>query len=172
MTNRSDARAILVTGIYGVGKSTLVEAIAGELEERRARYGALDLDWLGWFDPGLPGHDAGWPVTLANVDAVVGNYYETGVRRFVMAGSILTQPRVDDLRAAAGMPLVVVRLTLPIDEIERRLSTSVTAGRGDDLQVARTWHTEGRGEAIGDLVVENDRPIGQIARDVLAFAAW
>ena len=59
MTDRSEAGAILITGIYGVGKSTLVEAIAGELEERGTRYGALDLDWLGWFDPGLPGHDAG-----------------------------------------------------------------------------------------------------------------
>ncbi len=62
--DRSEALGILITGIYGVGKSTLVETIAGELEERRTRYAALDLDWLGWFDPGVPGHDAAWPVTL------------------------------------------------------------------------------------------------------------
>lgn len=172
MTDRSDARAILITGIYGVGKSTLVEAIAGELEERRTRYGALDLDWLGWFDAGLPGHDAGWPVTLRNVNAVLGNYYETGVRSFVMGGSILTQTWVDDLRAAAGMPLIVVRLTLPIDEIERRLSASVTAGRAHDMEVARVWYADRRGEAIGDLVLENDRPIVEVAQDVLAFAGW
>ena len=75
-------------------------------------------------------------MTLKNVDAVVGNYYETGVRSFVMGDSILTQAWVDDLRAAAGMPLVVVRLTLPIDEIERRLAASVTAGRAGDLEDA------------------------------------
>jgi energy-coupling factor transporter ATP-binding protein EcfA2 len=172
MNDRADARAILVTGIYGVGKSTLVETIAGELEEKRTRYAALDLDWLAWFDPGLPGHDAGWPVALENVDAVVGNYYKTGVRSFVIGGSILTRTETDELRSAAGMPLVVVRLTLPIDEIERRLSSAVTAGRLDDLRVARTWHAEGKGEGIGDLVLVNDRPIAEVARDVLAFVGW
>ncbi len=104
------------------------------------------------------------------MDAVVGNYYTVGVRRFVMGGAVLTHDWVDDLRTAAGMSLVVVRLTLPIEEIERRLSTAGTAGRADDLEVARAWDAEGRGDGIGDLVIENDRAIDQIASDVLAFA--
>jgi energy-coupling factor transporter ATP-binding protein EcfA2 len=172
MVPRSDARGMLITGIYGVGKSTLVEAIAGQLEERGTRYGALDIDWLAWFDPGRPGHDAGWPVALQNIDAVVSNYYKAGVRRFVLGGSILTQTEVDDLTRAAGMPLVVVRLTLPIDEIERRLSRSPTAARADDLRVAKAWDAAGRGEGIGDLTLANDRSIEEVARDVLAFARW
>lgn len=172
MANRSDARGILITGIYGVGKSTLVEAIAGELEERGTRYGALDIDWLTWFDAGQPGHDAGWPVALQNIDAVVSNYYKAGVRRFVLGGSILTQTEVDDLARATAMPLVVVRLTLPIDEIERRLSKSVTAARADDLAVAKAWHAEGRGEGVGDLTLANDRSIEEVAGDVLAFVKW
>jgi hypothetical protein len=72
VTDRSDARAVVVTGAYGTGKSSLVEEIADILEHRRVRYGALDLDWLGWFDPGFGDgdHDAGFPVKLKNVDAV------------------------------------------------------------------------------------------------------
>ena len=173
MSDRSDARAVLMTGIYGTGKSSVVEEIAVVLEERGVRYGAVDLDWLGWFDAGVPGdHDAGWPVKLKNVDAVAGNYYDTGVRRFALAGSIGTVDHLDDMRQALAMPMMVVRLTLPIEEIERRLSPSVTAARDDDLAVARRWFAEGWGEGIGDLVIENDRPIRDVALEVLAALGW
>ena len=172
MIDRSDARAVLMTGMYGTGKSSAVEEIAGVLEERGVRYGAVDLDWLGWFDAGVPGHDAGWPVKLKNVDAVVGNYYDTGVRRFALAGSIGTVDHLAEMRDVLAMPMMVVRLTLPIEEIERRLSPSVTAGRDDDLAVARRWATEGWGEGIGDLVIQNDRPIRGVALEILAALDW
>jgi adenylylsulfate kinase-like enzyme len=44
------AEAVLLTGVYGSGKSTVVEEMASLLEERGAPYAALDLDWLAWFD--------------------------------------------------------------------------------------------------------------------------
>ncbi len=171
---RHDARAVLVTGVYGAGKTSAVEEIADLLEERGVRYGALDLDWLGWFDPGVPNddHEAGWPVKLMNVDAVVGNYYDTGVRRFALAGSIGTSKKLEDLGAVLGMPMTVVRLTLPIEEIERRLSSFVTSGREDDLEVARGWVADDWGGGIGDLVVENDRPIRDVATEILAALGW
>lgn len=174
VTDRSDAHAVVVTGAYGTGKTSLVEEIADILERRHVRYGALDLDWLGWFDPGFGDgdHDAGLPVKLKNVDAVVGNYYETGVRRFAMAGSMASPGHVAALRDVLGMPLFVVRLTLPIDEIERRLSSFVTAGRKDDLEVARAQVAEGRGGDVGDLVIENDRPIREVATEVLSALGW
>lgn len=170
--DRSDARAVLITGAYGTGKTSLVEEIADVLEKRNVRFGALDLDWLGWFDIGFGDHGAGRPVMLKNLDAVVGNYYETGVRLFALAGSILSADEVVDVRRALGMPLTVVRLTLPFEEIERRLSDSVTAGRRDDLEVARAWLAEGRGDGLGDLVIENDRQIREVALEVLSTLGW
>ncbi len=109
---------------------------------------------------------------LKNVDAVVGNYYETGVRRFVLGGSILTHATIEEIRAVLAMPMFVVRLTLPIEEIERRLSSAVTAGREDNIRVTRAWVAEGRGEGIGDLVLVNDRPILDAVNDVLTHLAW
>ena len=70
------------------------------------------------------------------------------------------------------MPLTVVRLTLPFEEIERRLSDSVTAGRKDDLEVARAWLAEGRGDCLGDLVIENVRRIREVALEVLLTLGW
>lgn len=172
MADRSDARALLLTGAYGTGKTSLVEEIADILEERDQRYGVLDLDWLGWFDPGFGEHDAGRPVMLMNLDAVVGNYYDTGVRRFAIAGSIASPGELRDLQEALAMPVRAVRLTLPFDEIERRLSASVTAGRHDDVLVAREWLAEGRGEDVGDLVIENDRPVREVALEILSALDW
>jgi hypothetical protein len=172
MADRSGAQAVVVTGAYGTGKTSLVEEIADILEERGVRYGALDLDWLSWFAPRFGDHAAGAPVMLENVNAVVGNYFRAGVRRFALAGAIGSISELDDLGKALGMPLTVVRLTVPIEEIERRLSGSVTAGRLDDLRVARKWLAEGTGDDFGDVVIENDRDIRQVALDVLSLLGW
>jgi predicted AAA+ superfamily ATPase len=43
---------VLITGVYGAGKSSVAEEIADALEARGARFGAVDLDWLMWF--GVP----------------------------------------------------------------------------------------------------------------------
>ena len=173
MADRSDAEAVLVTGAFGTGKTSTIEEIADILEARGVRYGAIDLDWLSWFDPGSGGdHWAGTPVMLKNVDAVVGNYYDTGVRRFALARMMETQRDVDDLQAALAMPLTVVRLTLPFDEIERRLSVSVTAGRQDDLAEAERQVAEGRGDTVGDLVFENVGSIRDVALEIVTALGW
>ena len=41
-------QALVITGVYGVGKTTTAAQIADLLEERGAHYAALDLDWLSW----------------------------------------------------------------------------------------------------------------------------
>ena len=80
MTGRSDAQGVLFTGVYGAGKTSMVEEIADITEERGLRPGAIDPDWLGW-----------------------------------------------------------------IEEIERRLGRAITAGRKDDLRVAKEWIAANRG---------------------------
>ena len=173
MVDRSDAEAVLVTGAFGTGKTSAIEEIADILEARGVRYGAIDLDWLSWFDPGSGGdHRAGVPVMLKNVDAVVGNYYDTGVRRFALAGTMERQREVDNLQTALAMPLTVVRLTLPFDEIERRLSASVTAGRQDDLAEAERQVAEGHGDTVGDLIFDNVGPIRDVALRIANALGW
>jgi adenylylsulfate kinase-like enzyme len=44
---RSD-EGVLITGVYGSGKSTVAAEIAYLLEQRRQPYALLDLDYLGW----------------------------------------------------------------------------------------------------------------------------
>jgi len=174
MTDRSDARAVLITGVYGAGKTSVIEEMAEIFEQRAIRYAAIDLDWLAWFDAGGPpgDHTAAIPTMLKNVAAVVGNYYETGVRIFALAGTFASRSEVEDLQVALAMPLTTIRLDVPLEEVERRLSSSVTSGRQVDLTMAREWFANGERHDVGDVVIANDRPIGNVAQAVLDELGW
>ena len=70
------------------------------------------------------------------------------------------------------MPVRVVRLTVTMDEIERRLRSDVTAGREDDLREAREWVAAGLGEGFEDLTVANGRPIREVASEIVGWLGW
>jgi hypothetical protein len=70
------------------------------------------------------------------------------------------------------MPLRVVRLDLELNEIERRLRSDVTTGRQDDLLEAARWTSESLGVGIEDLTITNDRPIRDVACEILEWLGW
>jgi MoxR-like ATPase len=74
-----EGEGVLITGVYGAGKSSVAEEVADALEARGARFGAVDLDWLMWF--GVPGVEPEnlRRVFLANLAAVVANYRDAGL---------------------------------------------------------------------------------------------
>ncbi len=162
----------LVTGAFGTGKTSVVEEIAEILERAGIPYGAIDLDWLCWFD--APGVDdiTTEQILMSNLGVVVDNYLAVGAHRFMLAGAYGDPDEVERLRGALPFPLTVVRLTLEIEEIEARLGSAVTVGRADDLAQARRWIATGKDSAIGDLVLANDRPIREIASEILEFLHW
>ena len=165
----SDPQGVLISGAYGTGKSSVVEEMAGLLENVDAPYAAIDLDWLLWFDADVDDREQ---VFLANLAAVVGNYLGAGVRWFMMAGAVRDETALAALRGTVPFPLRVVRLTVPFPEIEARLGSAVTAGRANDLRVAGEWIAAATGEGIEDVAVGNDRPIAETAAEVMAWLGW
>jgi hypothetical protein len=172
MPQEADTDAVLITGVYGSGKSSVGAEIADILEKGGVRYALLDLDYLAWGYPGSDEEGAEHRMMLKNLGAVLGNFLAAGVRRFVLAGTVRDRPGLDALRTELPMPLRVVRLDVPWDEIERRLGADVTTGRQDDLRVAAASVARSEGVGIEDLTVSNDRPIRQVARDVLDWLGW
>ena len=51
--NNCGAEGVLLTGVYGSGKSSVAEEIAYLLEQRGERYALLDLDYLSWAGTGI-----------------------------------------------------------------------------------------------------------------------
>jgi RimJ/RimL family protein N-acetyltransferase len=165
------AEALLITGLFGTGKSSVAVEIADILEKRGRRYAVIDLDWLCW---GFAGEDEGSEhrMMLTNLVPVLTNYLHAGVRSFVLARSLRSVGEAEGLRRVLPMPLRVVGLTVPMDEIERRLGSDITAGRADDLRDAKAWSAAGEGTGFEDHVVPNDRPLRDVAEEIVALVGW
>ena len=170
MTTDPAAQAVLVTGVYGVGKTSLVEEIADVLEQRGLPYAAIDVDWLGWFWAEDEATES--RVRLANLADVVGRYLASGVRYLALAHAVPDAVAVAGVRDAVAVPMRVVGLRLPHDDIRRRLDLAVTRGRQDDLRVAAEWLAAGRGNGFEDLVLTSDLPVRALASDVLTWLGW
>jgi hypothetical protein len=163
--------AVLLTGAYGTGKSTVVEEIADLLEIAGEPYAAIDLDWLAWSNAPGAGHDE-TALLATNLRAVASTFRAAGARRFALAGSVDSVERLGAIRDALAMPVLVVRLTVPLTEIERRLGRAPTRARRDDLAAARAWVEAGAGEDLEDAVLDNTGSPRATARRVIDLAGW
>lgn len=164
--------AVLITGLFGTGKSSVTAEIAEILEKQGLPYAALDLDWFAWFDTATEDGPSEHEMMLRNLTPVLANYLEVGVRFFVLARALRSSSEVDSFRRGLPMPLKVVRLTVPLEEVRRRLEADATSGRKDDLRDVSTWLAAGEGEGIEDWTVSNDRPIRGVAAEIVEQLGW
>lgn len=163
-----DADGVLITGLYGSGKSSVAAEITYLLQQRQQPYALLDLDYLGW----VADHEMGYRIMLRNLAAVASNYRDEGIGVFVLAYFVRDRHALRSIREALGVPLRVVRLSVPFGEIERRLTEDVTSGRRDDLRDAAASLAREEDVGLEDLALDNDRPLDSVARDVMSWLGW
>ena len=109
---------------------------------------------------------------LTNLRAIVGKYLAVGVRFFVLARAVRDGAELDDLRAALPVPLKVIRLTVPLREIGRRLRHDAATGSREDLREAAASIAASFGVGIEVLSVPNDRPVGEVAVGIMDLLGW
>jgi hypothetical protein len=146
--------------------------IAYLLEQRRQPYALLDLDFLGWGVNYADDDSARFGLMLRNLAAVASNYREAGIGVFVLAHSVRDQDALLGIREAVAVPLRVVRLSVPLPDIERRLAADVTTERREDLREAGRQIAAGEGVGTEDVTVANDRPVAVVARQVMTWLGW
>jgi hypothetical protein len=115
-------RALLLTGVVGSGKTTVLLEAGRLLRDRAEPYALVDLDWLAWVDPaaesGMSVHD----VLVANLRAVWPNFRAAGVTHVVLARHLRRVEEIDAIRRALGeAELAVVRLDAPRGVLEERI---------------------------------------------------
>ena len=163
---------VLITGVYGAGKSTVAQEICYLLEQRRQLYPLLDVDFLGWGIAGYGDDAPDNPFMLRNLAAVVANYREGGISVFVLAYFVSGQDELRGIREAVGVPLRVVRLTVPLPEIQQRLAFDMTTERQEEALEAGRQIAAGEGVGLEDLVLANDRPVPVVAEQIMTWLGW
>jgi Adenylylsulphate kinase len=168
----SQAEGVLITGVYGSGKSSVAAEIAYLLERQERRFTLLDLDYLSWAGPDTGDRPAEIRLLGQNLAAIAPNYRRIGVTLFLLAYFVRDAAELQAIRAALGLPLKVVRLAVPLAVIEQRLASDVTSGRRDDLREAATQIATAEGAGLADLTILNDRPVAVVAQEILTFLGW
>jgi predicted kinase len=170
--SRDGAAAVLLTGVYGTGKTTLAIELADRLGDVDVPAAAIDLDWLGWYDAptGWDEHDDP-RLTLEHLAQMASRYLDVGVRRLIIAGTIPAATR-ERYAASVGVPLTVVRLEVGADALRRRLATDPNGSRQDDLATALADLEAGTRDDGADWTVDADRPPATLATEVLERLGW
>lgn len=166
------AEGVLLTGVYGSGKSSVAAELAYLLEQRGQPYALLDLDYLSWAGTGTDDRAAEFGLMLQNLAAVAANYRRAGVQLFVLSYFVRSPDELQAVRDGLGLPVRVIRLTVPLPVIEQRLASDVTSGCRDDLRDAASSIMAAAGVGVEDVTISNDRPIGAVAQEVMAFLGW
>lgn len=165
---------ILITGTIGSGKTAIATEI-GRLMETFGRPAAIiDLDWLGWMSPLLEGMSVDDLITR-NLMAVWPGFVSAGAEFVVVVRAIERREQVDAIRnALPDVRLTTIRLTASAATIQERLSHRDTGVILAGHLSQSTAMAVAQDEAdLEDLSVENeDRPISEVARDLLAEVGW
>ena len=164
--------AVLLTGVYGSGKTTLAIELVDRLEDAGVHAAAIDLDWLGWYGAPTDWDEHDDPrLTLEHLALMASRYVGVGVRRLVLAGTIPAGTR-DRYAAAVGVPLAVVRLEVGAETLRRRLGADPNGSRQEDLAHALADLDGERRDDGVDWSVDADRPPPDLATDVLDRLGW
>lgn len=170
---RDTPGALVITGVYGVGKTTTTVQVADLLEEHGVRYAALDLDWLSWAWTDDAPDEPPDGLMLEHLDLLVHNLRRRGNERFVLAGAVMTSAAWEAIRATLAMPARLVRLVAPIELIRPRLANEPTTGRLDDQRQTEAWMAAPADDLpVADLEVANTGSVLETAQTILAWGGW
>jgi predicted kinase len=172
-------RALLLTGVAGVGKSTVADAIGGVLTAAGLVTAVIDTDALAQFGP-PPEPGEGRPTSFydhlkcLNLAAVWANYQAAGARFVVVSAGIDSVPlRSEYAGGLAGCEVQMVRLIAATDTVRKRLQDRDSEAKLErHLRMLAEEEAGHEAAAIEDFTVRNDRPAAVVAREIIARAGW
>lgn len=165
-------RVILLSGVVGSGKTTVLLEIGEVLEKVGEPYALADLDWLAWLHPAPSATMTVQDVLVENLRAVCGTFRRAGVDRLVLARFLEGREQLDVVRhALPEADLFVVRLAVTPEVLQERLRRR-DCGRELAEHLDLITHPEVPG--LEDAVIDNsdERRPGLVALEILTMAGW
>ena len=188
-------RGLLLSGVSGVGKSTVGDAVGRVLSSAGLVTAVVDTDTLAQFGPVPAGGERGGRIGLhdslkcANLAALWMNFQAAGANFIVVSAGIETvQLREAYTGCLVGCDVQLVRLVAPPETIRTRLRGRDTgetlerhlrelerelSDRDGDMSERDGELGEPDSAGIEDFtVVNDDRPIAEIAGEIVSRAGW
>jgi adenylylsulfate kinase-like enzyme len=164
--------ALLLTGVAGVGKSTIAEAIGRTLSAAGESTAIVDVDQLAQFGPPpMPKGNFYHRLKCANLTAVWANFKAAGARFVVVSATVESIAERDDVaRGLTGCDVQTVRLVADVDTVRQRLRSRDSGAKLERL--LRTLDEPTPAFDAADLEVVNDRAPTTVAREILTRAGW
>lgn len=171
-------RALLLTGVAGVGKSTVAEAAGRVLTVAGCVTAVVDTDALAQFGPRPQTHTASGrfydQLKCANLAALWANFKAVGAR-FVVVAAVIDSVPLRELYAEslAGCAVRLVGLTADDDIVRSRLRHRDRGPKLEQhLRALNQHRREPTTTAIADFTVTNDRAAADVATEILVRAGW
>jgi hypothetical protein len=133
---------------------------------------AIDLDWLGWTTP-LTGRVD--DLIARNLTAIAANYAASGIDHLVLARGIVNPDGLEVVAAALpSWKLEVVRLDATTLTMEHRIRARDAGAELEEHLAQLDEMTQRVREATptAHAVVNDQRAIGDVAREVMRAAGW
>jgi hypothetical protein len=164
---------LLVTGPIGVGKTAVLREADALLIEAGFGHATVELEEIARCWPNaIEGSRTAF--VYQNLAALWSNFVAIGASRLLL--SALVEQRSDLHLVSEAIPeaaITVVRLHARLSALEQRIRLREPADPEEELVGARWWSKHFSEVRVEDHVVETEnRPVGQIAREVLRLATW
>ncbi|MFB9237671.1 AAA family ATPase [Plantactinospora siamensis] len=171
-------RALLLTGVAGVGKSTVAAAAGGVLAAAGHVTAVVDTDMLAQFGPAPAAHGRSGQfydeLKCANLAAVWANFSAAGAR-FIVVAAVIESVALREWYAEslAGCDVRLVRLTADDETVRSRLRRRDTGPKLDrHLGALDQYDRAPAAPPVEDFAIVNDRSAVDVAKDVLVRAGW
>lgn len=164
---------LIITGSMGAGKTSVLAEASDILALRGIVHAAIDLDALSLAH--LPSAAATDGVMYRNLQSVCENYAALGVTRLLLARAMETRAELELCRTmVSAAKTTVCRLTAGIDTMQQRVRTresGVLQAQYVD-RVAILDAILDRAQLEDFTVINEDRPINDVAQEMLIKAGW
>jgi len=168
-------RALILTGVAGVGKSTVAATVGGVLTAAGFVTAVIDTDALAQFGP-PPQPASGFYDRLKciNLAAVWANYQAVGAGFVVVSAGVDSAAlRAQYAASLAGCEVQLVRVVAATETVRRRIRDRDDQAKAKRLLESLTAQEEKLAAlALEDFTVGNDRPAIIVAQEVVARAGW
>lgn len=164
---------LVLTGPIGVGKTAVLHEADVQLINAGVDHATVELEdvarcWTERMD-----HDRA-AVVYRNLAALWSNFAAVDASRLLL--SVLVEQRSDLRRVSEAVPeaaVTVVRLHAPLPVLEERIRLREPGSPEGEIDGARWWTEHFESTQPEDHLVETaDRPVENIAREVLRLAGW